>query len=316
MERTDERARSEAVVRKFGRVLLPLITAFKGNLSVDYALTREVARFTVEHKLCDSVIVGGTTGEFYALSLDERARLLEEVKKEVDDSVPLIAGTGSAFTNEAVDLTKIAQEVGYDAAMVVVPYYSHPEQDGIYEHFRTVAASTRLPVMIYNIPLFAGVNITPQTVGRLSEIENIVAIKDEAGLNPLQATAFINESRWRLAVYSGDDTMILQVLTQGGVGVVSGGAHVVGDIIKTMIEEFLAGHIEKATTLYHCLMEVFAAFHGKDGRRTNPTPLVKAAFEMTSGLPTSTPRPPLTPATDDERALLRRALRNLGKLQA
>ncbi len=314
MERTDERARSEAVVRKFGRVLLPLITVFKDDLSVDYALTRKVARFVVGHKLCDSVIVSGTTGEFYALSRDERAQLFVEVKKELGDSIPLIAGTGSAFTNETIELTKVAQEVGYNAAMVVAPYYSHPEQDGIYEHFRAVAASTRLPVMIYNIPLFAGVNITPQTVGRLSEIENIVAIKDEAGLNPLQATMFLKESRWRLAVYSGDDTMVLQVLIQGGVGVVSGGAHVAGDIIKSMIEDFLAGHNAGATTKYHRLMEVFEAFHGKSPRRTNPTPLVKAAFEMISGLPTSTPRPPLTAATDGERALLRTALRKLGRL--
>lgn len=314
MERTDEKTRSEAVVRKFGRVLLPLITVFKEDLSVDYARTREVARFVVEHKLCDSVIVSGTTGEFYALSLDERVRLFEEVKNELDESVPLIAGTGAAFTQEAVKLTKIAEKIGYDAVMVIVPYFSHPEQDGIYEHFRTVATSTRLPVMIYNIPLFTGVNISPQTVGRLSEIENIVAVKDEAGLNPLQATRFLNESKWRLAVYSGDDTMVLQVLIQGGVGVVSGGAHVAGDIIKSMIEDFLAGHNAEATIKYHRLMELFEAFHGKGMKRTNPTPLVKAAFEMISGLPTSRPRPPLTLATDDERVLLQRALRKIGKL--
>ncbi len=303
-----------SVVAKFGRVLLPLITVFKQDLSIDHALTRKVAKFVVENRFCDSIIVSGTTGEFYALDFEERVKLFEEIQEEIDDEVPLIAGTGAPSTREVVKLTAVAEKLGYDAIMVVAPYYSHPEQEGIYRHFQAVAQSTSLPVMIYNIPLFAGVNIAPETAERLAEIDNIVAIKDEAGLNPLQATAFIQKTGGRLAVYSGDDPMVLQVLIQGGVGVVSGGAHVVGDIIKSMVEDFLSGRNDCATSKYHSLMRVFTAFHGKDKRRINPTPLVKAAFEILSGLPTSLPRPPLTPATEEELALLKSALKAIGKL--
>jgi len=302
------------VVGKFGRVLLPLITVFKEDQSVDYATTRKVARFVVDKGYCDSVIVSGTTGEFYVMSKEERIKLFEEIKNELGDSMPLIAGTGAAFVGETVELTRAAERLGYDAAMVVIPYYCHPEQEGIYQHFKRVAESTSLPIMIYNIPLFAGVNISPDTVARLAEIDNIVAVKDEAGLHPLQTTAFIKKTEGQLAVYSGDDTMVLQVLTQGGVGVVSGGAHVVGDIIKEMIDDFLSGRNEDATKKFHTLMDVYSAFYGVDGKRTNPTPLVKAAFEMISNLPTSLPRLPLTPVTGEEKELLKAALKHVGKL--
>jgi 4-hydroxy-tetrahydrodipicolinate synthase len=314
MKKKGERVCPEAVVAKFGRILLPLITVFKNDLSVDYALTKKVARFVVENKFCDSIIVSGTTGEFYALSLDERVKLFQAIKEEFGDTIPLIAGTGSASTREVIELTKVAEKLGYDAVMVVAPYYSHPEQEGIYQHFKAVAQSTSLPLMIYNIPLFSGVNIAPETVARLAEIENIIAIKDEAGLNPLQATAYIQKTEGRLAVYSGDDPMVLQVLIQGGVGVVSGGSHVIGDMMRHMINDFLAGRNDQARETYHRLMKLFTAFQGKDGRRTNPTPLVKAAFELFSGLPTSLPRPPLTPATEEEKDLLQSALKAIGKL--
>lgn len=302
------------VVEKFGRVLLPLITVFDQAYSIDYAITRKVARYVVEKGFCDSLIVSGTTGEFYVMTLEERATLFQEIKAEIGNSVPLIAGTGAPYVREVIDLTKAAEKLGYDAAMVVAPYYCHPEQEGIYQHFKKVAESTSLPVMVYNIPLFAGVNISPDTAARLAEIDNIVAIKDEAGLNPYQATVYLKKSKGRLAVYSGDDTMVLQVAAQGGVGVVSGGAHIIGDMIKDMIADFLAGRVKQATEKYHLLMEVYTAFHGKAGERTNPTPLIKAAFEMLSGLPTSTPRLPLTPATEEERIFLKNTLRKVGKL--
>lgn len=306
---------SSAVVERFGRVLLPLITVFDKSFSVDYSLTRQVAYFVLENRLCDSIIVAGTTGEFYALSFEERVKLLEEVMKAVEGKTALIAGTGSASTWETIRLTKIAEKLGYDAVMVVSPYYSHPSQDDLVEHFKAVAESTSLPVMVYNIPLFVGVNIEPDTAARLAEVENIVAIKEEAGLNPLQTTAYILKTNGQLAVYSGDDPMVLQVLVQGGVGVVSGGAHIVGDLIRKMIAAFLGGQNHEAIHIYHLLVKLFFSFHGVQGRRKNPTPLVKAAFEMVSGLPTSLPRPPLTPATDEEKLALKEALRSLGKIK-
>lgn len=306
--------KANTVVERFGRILLPLITVFDKDFSLNYPLTQEIAHFVVERHLCDSMIVSGTTGEFYALSFDERVRLLETIQRGLKGLIPLIAGTGAASTWETIALTKIAEDLGYDAVMVVAPYYSHPDQEGIFLHFKAIAESTSLPVMVYNIPLFAGVNIEPKTAARLADIENIAAIKEEAGLNPLQTTSYITETQGRLAVYSGDDPMTLQVLVQGGVGVVSGGAHVVGDVIRRMIEAFLAGKNEEATQIHQSLTKIFSAFHGPRGCRVNPTPLVKAAVELVSGLPVSLPRPPLTPATDEEKAILKEALKALGKL--
>ncbi|MCD6552350.1 4-hydroxy-tetrahydrodipicolinate synthase [Thermotoga sp.] len=302
------------VVEKFGRVLLPLITVFKEDQSIDYETTRKVAKFVVEKGFCDSIIVAGTTGEFYALSIEERIRLFKEIKDEIGDEVPLIAGTGAAFVKDVIRLNQEAEKLGYDAVMVVLPYYCHPEQEGIYQHFKLISENTSLPIMVYNIPLFAGVNLEPETLVKIAEFENVIAVKDEAGIHPVQTTAYIKATSGRLAVYSGDDAMTLQVLIQGGVGVVSGGAHVVGDIIKAMIEDFLNGRNEEATKKYHALMDVFSAFYGVGGKRTNPTPLVKAAFEMISGLPTSIPRLPLTPATEKEKENIKSVLKKIGKI--
>ncbi|PLV59049.1 4-hydroxy-tetrahydrodipicolinate synthase [Thermotoga sp. KOL6] len=302
------------VVEKFGRVLLPLITVFKEDQSIDYKTTRKVARYVIERGFCDSIIVSGTTGEFYAMSVDERIRLLREIKDEVGNEVPLIAGTGAIFVEDVIRLNQEAERLGYDAVMVVLPYYCHPEQEGIYQHFKIIAENTSLPIMVYNIPLFVGVNLEPKTLARIAEFDNVIAVKDEAGLHPVQTTDYIKATSGKLAVYSGDDTMILQVLVQGGVGVVSGGAHVVGDIIKAMIDDHLNGKNEEAMKKYHVLMDLFAAFHGVDGKRVNPTPLVKAAFEMISGLPTSAVRLPLIPATDEERAKLKDVLKRIGKI--
>jgi len=302
------------VVEKFGRILLPLITPFKEDSSVDYETARKAAKFVVEKGYCDSLIISGTTGEFHSLTFEERVKLFEEIKDEIGDSVPLIAGTGTISTKETVELTKEAERIGYDAAMVVVPYYCHPTQEGIYQHFKEVAKNTSLPVMIYNIPLFVNENISPGTVAKLSEIENIVAVKEEAGINPLQAMEFIKKTDGKITVYSGDDLMVLQVMTQGGVGVVSGGAHIAGDIEKEMINAFLEGNNDLAVEKFHILYDLFTAFHGVNRNRVNPTPLVKAAFEMISGLPTSNVRPPLTPANDVEKDLLKQALKKIGKL--
>ncbi len=301
------------VVKKFGRLLLPLVTSFKENLEVDYEKTRKVASYVIEKNYCDSLIVSGTTGEFHSLSFEERIKLFEEIKDEVKGKVPLIAGTGAISTNDAIHLTKKAEEIGYDAIMVVVPFYCHPTHEGIYNHFKEIAKSTSLPLIIYNIPLFVNENITPQTVVKLSEIDNIVAIKEEAGIHPLQTTEFLKQTKGKITVYSGDDQMILQVMTQGGVGVVSGGAHVAGDIINEMINLYLQGRNNEAVQKHYQLYNLFQAFHGVNNERINPTPLVKSAFELISNITVSNVRPPLTPANEEERIYLKRILEELRK---
>lgn len=302
------------LVKKFGRILVPMITPFDENYSADYKMARKVARYIVDNNYCDSIIVSGTTGEFHSLSFSERVKLFEEIKDEVGSEVPLIAGTGSVYTKEAIELTKEAEKLGYDGAMVVVPYYCHPTQEGIYRHFKEVAKNTSLPIMIYNIPLFVNKSITPETAAKLSEIENIVAIKDEAGINPLQASEFIKKSNGRLAVYSGDDTMTLQIIQQGGVGVVSGGSHVVGDMVRDMIDSFLEGKVVRSTKLFQILYDVFKGFFGISDKRTNPTPGVKMGLEIVSGLPVSRPRPPLLTYTEEDKEFIKQTLEKARKM--
>jgi len=298
---------------RFGRILVPMITPFdKDDQSVDYKTARKVARYLKEHNLCDSIIVAGTTGEFHSLTKEECIRLFAKIKDEIGNELPLIAGVGAVSTKEVIEYVREAERLGYDAVMVVTPYYCKAEQEGIFEHYKLIAQSTSLPVMVYNIPLFTGVNLAPETLAKLASIDNIFAVKDEAGINPLQTTDYILATKGEIPVYSGDDTMILQVLLQGGVGVVSGGSHVVGDLMRRSIESFLEGDVETARKTFLSMYELFVAFRGEG--RTNPTPLVKAAFELVSGLPTSMPRLPLKPATQSESERLKSALKKLGKL--
>ncbi len=302
------------VVKHFGRVLIPMNTAFEKNYEIDYVKTKKIARFLIEKDYCDSLIVAGTNGEFYTMSFEEKVKLFEAVKEEVGNEKPLIAGTGTAYTEETIKLTKEAERIGYDAAMVVVPYYCHPTQDGVKNHFKRVADSTNLPIMVYNIPLFTATNIEPETLGELSEIDNIVAVKDEAGINPLQTSAFLSASSGKMVVYSGDDLMVLSVLTQGGVGVVSGGSHVIGDIMKHMLNKYFSGNVQEATQTFRRLYNLFKAFFGRDGRFENPLPGVKKAFALHSGIDVARVRPPLVELQEDEIEILKKSLKENGKI--
>lgn len=294
-----------------GRVLIPLITPFKENGAVDGDTLVDLARMVVERDLCDSIIVSGTTGEFPALTFDERLELFRLVRESVGGRLPLIAGTGAASTREAIALTKAAEELGYDVVMVVAPFYQKPTQDGIYLHYKAIAEATRLPVMLYNIPLFTGVNINPETLAALARLPNIRAIKEEAGINPTQASEYARVVPKDFAVYCGDDTMVLQVLAQGGVGVVSGGSLVVGRRMKQMIAAYFQGDNATAQALHREMYKLFRAFN--QNGRVNPIPLLRAALSMT-WREVGPPRLPLLPGTEAEKAELRRILVQLGLL--
>jgi 4-hydroxy-tetrahydrodipicolinate synthase len=294
-----------------GRLLVPLVTPFMHDDTVDNDRVGELANYLLDREYCDALIVAGTTGEFYALTLEERTALLRTVKDAVGSRAPLIAGTGAACTKHAVALTKAAASFGYDAVMVVAPYYSRPTQEGLRLHFEQVAAAADLPLMLYNIPLFAGANLAPGTVAALAKIPNIVAIKEEAGINPLQTSDFVLGTPQDFEVYCGDDTMVLQVLAQGGVGAVSGGSHVVGDMMRQAMDAFLAGEVTKATELHLKMYPFFKALLGEG--RVNPVPLVREALSLT-WQPVGPPRLPQTPASDAEREALVRVLAELGKL--
>lgn len=294
-----------------GRLLLPLVTPFMHDDTVDHDRAGELANYLLDREYCDALIVAGTTGEFYALTLEERAALFRSVKAAVGERAPLIAGAGAAATKHAVALTKAAASFGYDAALVVAPYYSRPTQEGLRAHFEQVAAAADLPVMLYNIPLFAGANLAPETVAALARIPNIVAIKEEAAINPLQTTEFVLATPEDFEVYCGDDTMVLPAMAQGAVGVVSGGSHVVGDMMRAAIDSFRAGEVARATELHLKLYPFFKSLLGEG--RVNPIPLVREAVSLT-WQPVGPPRLPQTAASEAEREALVRVLAELGKL--
>ncbi len=296
---------------KLGRVLIPLITPFKDGGSIDYDKLGELVKMLLEKDYGDSIIVSGTTGEFHALTFEERIKLFEKVKETVGDKVPLVAGSGAASTQQAVALTKEAERIGYDVAMVVAPYYCKPTQKGIYEHFKTVAESIDLPILLYNIPLFTGVNIDPCTASELAKIENVLAIKEEAGINPTQTSDFVLGTPDKFVVYCGDDTMVLPVLAQGGVGVVSGGSQVIGDIMKRMIALYFEGQVKEATELHLKMHPFFKALGGRG--RINPIPLLKDAISITWE-DVGKPRPPLLGGDEEEKEAMRKVLEKLGKL--
>lgn len=289
-----------------GRVAIPLVTPFQRNEEVNFDALAEIIDFVISQGFCDSLILTATTGEFYALSDEERICIWKEASNAVKGRVPLVAGVGAASTRATVELAQAAERLGYDVAMVVVPYYSRPPQQGLLHHFRTVAASVSIPILIYNIPLFVGVNLEPETLEALRGVPNIRGVKDEAGLNPMQATAFALRMPPDFSIYCGDDPMVLQSLSQRAVGAVSGGAHVVGDWMKAMIAAYFEGDSAKASRIYFHLAPFFAALSGKG--RINSTPLLRIAIEMFSGIPIGPPRSPQVPATPEEIAVVKNAL--------
>ena len=295
---------------KLGHIIIPLVTAFnKDTGEVDYDQTQKLADDLINKNFCDSIVVTGTTGEFNTLTFEERITLFKVIKEAVQNRVPVVAGSGAASAREAVRLTQEAERLGYETAMVVCPYYCKPDQKGIYQYFATVAQSVSIDIMLYNIPLFTGVNINPQTVTRLAELKNIKGIKDEAGLNPTQMTEYAMLTPEDFTIYNGDDIMVLCGLAQGAAGVVSGGSHILGDQIRNMINLFLQGQIVKARDIHNQLDPFFKALGAND--RVNPIPILRAAIEI-AGYPVGPPRLPLVEATVEEKQMIKKHLVRLG----
>ena len=299
----------------YGKILIPMVTPFKDDQSVDYDAAVSVAEKLVDDKKADSIILTGTTGEFFSMNFDERARIFEVVKNAVGDKIPLIAGTAVVSTIETIALSKKAEELGYDLVMVVSPYYTRPSQKELYNHFKKIAEEIEIDMILYNIPLFTGVNINPETAAELAKIPNIVGIKEEAEINPKQISAFINRTPEDFIIYCGDDAMILEAFAQGGEkrmgGVVSGGSHLIGDRLRHMIEIFLEGKIEEAARMQQEFLPLFRAF--SPGGRSNPACLLKDAMKMI-GYNAGIPRLPLMPGTKEEVAEVEKIMRKLSIL--
>jgi 4-hydroxy-tetrahydrodipicolinate synthase len=298
-----------------GRVLIPLVTPFAQDESVDFDRLAALADWIVSTGRGDSLIVTGTTGEFPVMSDAERIEAWKVVKDAAGDRVPIIAGTGAASTRDSVRLTREAEKIGVDMAMVVGPYYQIPEQDGIEGHYREVAEATDLPIIVYNIPLFQGVNVDPETVRRLLDVPNIVAVKEEAGINPVQSTKLllVAAEREDFKLYDGDDMMALPIIAQGAVGVVSGGSQICGAMMKDMVVALVEDRLEEAAALNLRMFPLFCAFGGNN--RVNPIPGVRRGLEL-MGQPVGAPRRPLLPLDDDETKKLRQVMVDIGVISS
>jgi 4-hydroxy-tetrahydrodipicolinate synthase len=278
-----------------------MVTPFSADGSVDLELTARLADHLVSQG-SDGLVVCGTTGESPTLSWDEQHDLFAAVKGAVGDRAKVLAGSGSNCTAEAVEATRQAAALGADGALVVVPYYNKPPQDGLEAHFRAVAAAAPLlPLMLYNIPGRTGTTLEPATVARLLDCPNVVSFKAASGTTE-EVSALRVLCGDRLAIYSGDDALTLPMLAVGAVGVVSVASHLAGPEIRAMIRAFLAGDLAEALALHEQLLPLCKALFCT----TNPIP-VKAALEL-CGWPVGAPRLPLLSATADVRQRLSETL--------
>ena len=306
----------------FGRVLTAMVTPFKDNGDVDYERAAQLAERLFANGT-DSMVVCGTTGESPTLSHDEKLKLLDTVKN-VAGNRPCVMGTGSNCTEASVAFSKEAQEHGADAILVVAPYYNKPPQAGLLEHFKAVAASVELPVIVYNIPGRTGIEIKPETLAELAEIPNIVAVKEAIpSLEPLSALEELLRhvdpeptkkayGKWvgtkAMEAYSGDDSATLPMMAIGAAGVVSVASHVAGPQMQEMMKAFAEGRLKDALDMHLRLYRLFTGLFAT----TNPI-LPKAALAL-QGFPVGGLRRPLIEATPAQIEALPKVMEDAGVL--
>lgn len=291
----------------FGRMLTAMVTPFDENLEVNYDMAAKLAEYLLEQGN-DGIVVNGTTGESPTLSDEEKLQMFRTVKETVGNRAVVIAGTGSNDTRHSIELTKKAAECGVDAIMLVVPYYSKPSQEGLYQHFKTVAAATSLPIILYNIPSRSGTNLLPETVVRLAQdVPNIVAIKEASG-NLDQIARLKSLCPQDFAIYSGDDSLTLPILSIGGAGIISVVAHVAGKDLRKMVDAYFAGDVKGAQEINMKLYDIFKTMF----ITSNPVPVKYALNKL--GINVGGVRLPLFEANDTEKAKIDASLSSLGLL--
>lgn len=298
-------------MKNFSGCHLPIITPFKDDFSLDEAGLRHLVNYYIEEEKVNGLVPCGTTGESPTLSPEEHDKVIEIVVKETAGRVPVIAGTGSNSTQEAIERTKHAEAVGADATLHVSPYYNKPTQEGLIAHFGAIAEATSLPIILYNIPGRTGRNIDPPTIIKLAEVDNIIGLKDCSGdlnqtMDIIKATSSLKD---KFYILCGEDALTFALVCLGGDGAISAAAHLVGREYVQMCRLALAGNYEKAREIHYQTLELVKALFIE----TNPVP-VKEALAM-KGLPAGPPRLPLVPMKAENREKLRKALRDLGKIQ-
>jgi len=287
----------------FKGAIVAIVTPFK-NGEIDEKALRDLIEFQIDQGT-DGIVPCGTTGESATLSHEEHDRVIEITIDAARKRVPVIAGTGSNSTVEAMRLTKHAYEAGADGVLVVAPYYNRPTQEGLYQHYKTLAESIPIPIIPYNIPSRTGVNILPETVARLSKIDNIVGIKEASG-SLKQMNDVIQLCDDSFSVLSGDDFFTLPLLTLGGKGVISVISNVAPSDMAGLVDAFEAGDMRKARALHNKMVPLIDVLFIE----TNPTP-VKAALALMGKMQDDV-RLPLYRMTEANQDRLRQVMQNYG----
>ncbi|MGD2065233.1 MAG: 4-hydroxy-tetrahydrodipicolinate synthase [Dehalococcoidia bacterium] len=287
---------------KIGRLLTAMVTPFDSQGEVDYRQAKELALALLDSG-SDGVVVSGTTGESPTLSKEEKLRLFAEIKSAVGNRGVAVAGTGNNDTKESQEVTREAEKIGVDACLLVVPYYNRPTQQGLWEHFKNIAQSTALPCIIYNVPSRTVTSLNADTLIKLSQIDNIVGVKEASG-DLGQIAAIIQGTREDFLVYSGNDSDTFPLLALGGYGVISVASHLVGIQIKGMIDKFLNGEVQEAANIHRHLLPLIHSLFIV----SNPMPLKWALNYV--GFPVGKPRLPLVEADEKSVSLIKTTLKN------
>lgn len=288
----------------FGQLITAMVTPFNDRLEIDWEATGKLIDYLIEQQ-SDAIVVSGTTGESPTLTDEEKVRLFRFAVEHAAGRCKVIAGTGSNETAHSVHLTRKALEVGVDGALLVTPYYNKPSQEGVYQHFKTIAeAAESLPIMLYNVPSRTVTSISVETTLRLAQIPNIVATKECASLG--QMTEIVKHAPDGFRLYSGDDSITLPTLAVGGYGIVSVASHIVGPRMKALIAAFKAGRVEEAIRINQELYPIFDGLFNCPHPVPNPVP-VKVALSL-RGLQVGGVRLPLVGATEAETAFIKQLL--------
>ncbi len=289
-------------MKRFGRLLTAMVTPLNEEGAVDWEQAKKLALALLSSGT-EGILVSGTTGESPTLTQDEKLRLFQEIKQAVGDRGTVIAGTGNYNTAESLELTREAERIGVDGCLLVVPYYNKPTQEGLYQHFKTIAEGTSLPCIVYNVPSRTVTNLSAETTIRLSQVDNIIGIKEASG-NMEQVAKIIDDTGEDFLVWSGNDSDTFPILALGGYGAISVASHLVGNQIKEMIHSFTSGEVAEAARLHRRLLPLFKVLFIV----SNPTPLKYALNGV--GFRVGKPRLPLVEPDEKSAAQIKEVLKN------
>ncbi len=290
----------------FGRLLTAMVTPFTADGGVDYAAGADFAEWLLANG-SDGLVVEGSTGEAATMTAEEKFKFMETIVERVGGKAPIVAGAGTNCTASTIELVQKMEAIGVDGVLVVGPYYNKPTQEGYYQHFAAVAKSTKLPIIVYNVPGRTGGNIAPETVARLAkDFGNIVAIKEAAG-NVAQTAELYRLLPEDFTIYSGDDGLILPFMAVGASGLISVLGNVNGKILQDLMQAYSEGHVKEAADINKIMVPQAKVMFIE----SNPIP-IKAAVTKVTGINAGAPRLPLTPLTAAGEAKLDAVLKEAG----